>query len=241
MKDCAICLVSFRPNKIYSVFFEKFINYDIYVIIDDNDYNENHFKNNYPNINFIKIKNDDCSSNGFRNLSYITLRKEVTGWEKALYYFSHIKQNYKYIWFMEDDVYFYNENTLLNIDNKYKNIDLLCNSSFEEAKLNEWLWNMIKINYSPPYYCGMMCIVRFSNKMIQSIKEYAAKNNTLFFLEACYPTIAIKNKLSYIKNPQEFLSVTHRDNHNIDLLNKHNLYHPIKNLNEHIEARNKNS
>ena len=41
--------------------------------------------------------------------------------------------------------------------------------------------------------------------MIQSIKEYAAKNNTLFFLEACYPTIAIKNKLTYIKNTQEFL------------------------------------
>ncbi len=138
---------------------------------------------------------------------------------------------------MEDDVYFYDEHTLINIDTKYLNYDILCNSSFEEAKLNEWLWHMIKVNFSPPYYCGMMCIVRFTQKMMNCIKEYASNNKTLFFLEALFPIIAVKNNLIYYKNPNEFLTVTHRENHLLEGLTKYNLYHPLKNLKDHINCR----
>lgn len=172
------------------------------------------------------------------NTSYITVRKPIIGWDKALYFFSCINCNYDYIWFMEDDVYFYDENTLHNIDTKYDDYDILCNSSFEPAKLDEWLWHMIQINMSPPYYCGMMCMLRFSKKMIKSIKNYAKKNKTLFFLEALYPTIAVKCNLKYISNPTEFITITHRDQHNINLLTRENLYHPVKNIESHIKARN---
>jgi hypothetical protein len=235
----AICLITFKPNKIYLDFLNKFNTYDIYIIIDDNENDYSEIKIQYPKINFIQIKNEDCTKTGFTNTSYITIHKPVIGWDKALYFFSYINCIYDYIWFMEDDVYFYNENTLQNIDTKYTDFDLLCNSSFEPAKLNEWLWHMIQINLSPPYYCGMMCITRFSKKMIESIKDYAIKNKTVFFLEALYPTIAIKYNLKYVSNPIEFLTVTHRDNYDINLLNKDNLYHPIKNIESHIETRNK--
>ena len=96
---------------------------------------------------------------------------------------------------------------------------------------------MIKINLQPPYYCGMMCITRFSKNMIDSIKDYASKNNTLFFLEALFPTIAIKYNLKYYINPDEFVTVTHRDKHDLNMLNKTNLYHPVKNIESHIEMR----
>lgn len=232
----ALCLITINPNKVFLDFFTQFTKYDIYIVIDnDNDYTE--LITCYPYITFVQLNNENCLSNGFSNLSYITLNKNVTGWEKALYYFAHMEQKYEYIWFMEDDVYFYDENALLNIDKKYENTDLLCNSSFGEAKLDEWLWDRIQIKLEPPYYCGMMCIVRFSQKMLQSIKDYATKNNTLFFLEACYPTIAVKYDLTYIKNPDEFLSVTHRDIHTIDLLNKYSLYHPMKNIENHVDPR----
>jgi len=235
----AICLICNKPNIIWFQFLSTFQHYDIYVIIDDNDHDYEYFSKTFPSINFIQIKNEHCVCDGFSNLNFIALRKQVSGWEKALYYFAHIMKNYEYIWFMEDDVYFYDENTLATIDKKYENIDLLCNSSFEEANLHEWLWHMIQINFDPPYFCGMMCIVRFSHEMMQSIKDYATKYNTLCFLEACYPTIAVKYNLTYIKSPEEFLSVTHRDSHNIDALNKNYLYHPVKNINQHIEARNR--
>ena len=62
-----------------------------------------------------------------------------------VYYFSKkndLKQ-YKNIWFFEDDVYFHSEETILKIDNKYESQDILCNSSYKEENLKEWLWGRI--------------------------------------------------------------------------------------------------
>lgn len=79
---------------------------------------------------------------GIKNLNTITLRKEVSGWDKALFFFIYINRNYENIWFIEDDIFIYDENTLRNIDEKNPDADIICNSSFEEAKLDEWLWGM---------------------------------------------------------------------------------------------------
>ena len=99
---------------------------------------------------------------------------------------------------------------------------------------NTWHWNSIHIQYAPPYYSGMMCIVRFSKKMMQCIHNYATLHKTLFFLEALFPTIAIKNTLLYA-TPPEFTTVYYR--HDFNDINKSNLYHPIKNLNMHVQLR----
>jgi hypothetical protein len=237
----AICLVTLVPNEIYLDFLNKFKNYDIYVIIDDNTFNTATVKIKYPKINFIQLDNNKCTVSGYTNLNFITLNKPVCGWCKSLYFFSYINTIYDFVWFIEDDIFFYDETTLINIDNTYVKEDLLCNSSFEEANLNEWLWNRIHINLTPPYYCGMMCITRFSIRMLDSIKDYASKNNSLFFLEALYPTIAIKYNLSYISNPTEFLTVVYKHDRNheydITMLNKTNLYHPMKKMENHIKTR----
>jgi hypothetical protein len=241
MNSKAICLITFSPNELNLDFLSTFINYDIYVIIDDNLNTYSELKTRYNNkINFIQIENINCANSGFKNTSSITLKKSVAGWDKALFYFAcNHAYNYDYVWFMEDDVYFYNENTLIDIDNKYDKTDLLCNSSFKEAKLNEWLWYRININFPTPYYCGMVCICRFSRNMLESIKDYTIQNKTLFFLEALFPTIAVKYNLTYISNPIEFITVTHRENFslNYELLNKTNLYHPIKDVTDHIKIR----
>jgi hypothetical protein len=239
MNTNAICLITFRPNEIYLNFLHTFSNYDIYVIIDDNEDNFTQFKTKYTKINFVQLNNNVCTNSGYKNTNFIGIKKIVSGWDKALYFFSYMQIEYNFIWFIEDDVYFKDEKTLMNIDKKYVDHDILCNSSFEQANLNEWLWNIIKIQFQPPYYCGMMCIVRFSKNMIESIKDYAKKYNTLFFLEALFPTLAVKDNLKYIPNPCEFNTVTHRNIFDIYSLNDTNLYHPFKNINNHIKARNK--
>jgi hypothetical protein len=228
----AICLITFKPNTIYLDFLQNFKQYDVYVIIDDNQYYYQDIRLQYKNIHFIQLNYLVCLKHGFKNTSYITLKKEVSGWDKALYYFSN-QPHYEHVWFMEDDVYFYNESTLMNLDNHYHQ-DLLCNCSFQEANRKEWLWNRISIHMEPPYYCGMMCIVRMSKYMIQSIKVYATKYHTLFFLEALFPTLAVKYHLTYL-NPTEFNTVTYRDVHTT--FNHTHLYHPVKNLELHIKER----
>ena len=139
---------------------------------------------------------------------------------------------------MEDDVFFYNENTIIHIDNQNINDDLLSNTYGENSNGEKftWHWPKINIQYPPPYYCGMMCIVRFSNNMMKCINDYAKNNNTLFFLESLFPTIAIKNKLKY-NNPNEFNNIYWRQDFEKENINKNTLYHPVKDVNNHISFR----
>ena len=235
----AVVLITHKPNEINLRFFNSFTFYEIYVVIDDNSYSYDDIKQKYSNIHFIQLDNDICIQSGFVNASLIGDRNTCGhGWDKALYYLHSICNEFKFIWFLEDDIFFYDESSLKTIDIKYEKEDLLCNCQYnEEGEKNTWIWNLIKINYRLPYYCGMMCICRFTPKMLENINIYAKKNKTLFFLEALFPTIAKKNNVITIKSPEEFKSVTHRDVWNINDFNKNNLYHPVKDLNMHVDAR----
>ena len=90
---------------------------------------------------------------------------------------------------------------------------------------------------------GDRCIIGFSDEnerfpfIINFINDYANENNTLFFLEALFPTIAIKNKLNY-KTPIEFDKIYYRHDFTGEQFNINNFYHPLKDLNEHNSFRN---
>jgi hypothetical protein len=234
----AICLITLSPKKIWCDFLNTFTKYKIFIIVDDNNFDLSDFNSNYKNIHFIKIENKNCILNGYMNTSYITFRKSVVGWDKAFYYFGVENNSYEYIWFMEDDVFFNNENTLLNIDNQYVNDDLLSNKYDVniDGRKKDWLWNRISTSHQPPYYNGMMCIVRFSNHMMKCINNYATRFKTLYFLEALIPTIANKNNLKN-NSPKEFYNIHYRHVFKKEDINIDDLYHPIKDLQHHIYFR----
>jgi hypothetical protein len=232
----AICLITFRPSKIWCEFLNSFTKYKIFIIVDDNDFDLTDF--NYMNITFVKVENKKCKLTGYIDTSF-TLKKLISGWDKALYYFGVEDKTYDFIWFMEDDVLFYSEDTITRIDNQYVNDDLLSNTYNvnKDGNKSTWLWRRIHIReYRPPYYCGMMCVVRFSRKMMNCINTYAYKMKTLFFLEALFPTIAIKNKLLY-SNPPEFKKILYQHNFRGEIVNKYIFYHPVKDLQKHISFR----
>ena len=140
--------------------------------------------------------------------------------------------------FFEDDVFFYNEQTLLNIDIHYPNCDLLSNTYTENilGNKNTWHWSKITIQFPPPYYSAMVCSVRMSKLLLSKIKEYALKYKTLFFLEALFPTICMKYKLTHC-SPIEFSNIVYRYNYTIHDINKLYLYHPLKNIKSHLLFR----
>ena len=232
-----VCLICFKPNDIWINFLSTFLNYDIYVIIDDNmiEYKEKY--RDYDNINIIQIENQTCKENGYRNINFM-IGKEISGWDKAIYYFSCINTKYNNIWFFEDDVFFYNESTLIAIDYKYNDIDLLSNKYNENLSGDKryWNWKNINIQFPPPYYHAMVCIVRMSKTMISKIRDYIIKYNTMFFLEALFPTLCIRHKLTY-KTPGEFDNIFWRKHFNNNDIDKTLLFHPIKDINKHIYYR----
>ena len=232
----AICLITNKPANIFLEFLNTFTKYDVFIIIDDNSKKYN-LEDLFPRLKIIQMPDFACERVGIKNINAITLKKSVSGWDKAICYFAIYNATYKNVWFVEDDVFFNNEETMVEIDKKYINADLLCNSDLTFAKNREdWLWRIIDINMPPPYVCGMMCACRMSRTMISSLKNYADKNKTLFFLEALFPTIALHNSLSCLQ-PKELLTITHRNEWDIDTLTGNNLYHPMKKIEDHLVVR----
>jgi hypothetical protein len=233
----ALCVIFHRPKIYYFDFLNKLKNYDIYVIIDDNLIDYSRYKNRFENIMIIQILNGFCKNNGYVNSNRIGIKKMISGWDKALCYFSLINKKYDYVWFMEDDVFFYDETTIMNIDNKYPSFDILANCDFKEGNYSKWLWNIIKINLPKPYYSGMMCAIRLSKNVLDEIDKYASKNKCLFFIEALFPTIVSYNNFTYF-HPDELKTIRYKFEWNErNVINKTCLYHPLKDDRYHVYLR----
>jgi hypothetical protein len=232
-----LCIIANIPEKRWCVFLNSFKNYKVYIIVNDNEYDLTEYIRIYKNIQFIKIDESKCISNGYTNCEFSD--KLINGWDKALYYFGVENKNYEFIWFMEDDVFFYKEETLGKIDINYKTDDLLSNSYYSKTdnrRKNLWNWDNINIAYNEPYYSGTMNSVRVSKKMMNSINNYAIKNKKIFYIEALFPTIAKKNNLIY-SNPTELFNIQNSPNYERKDVNKTNIYHPEKDLNIHLYYR----
>lgn len=145
-----VCLITFRPNAIWCNFLNVFTKYRIFMIVDDNNYDTREFQTKYRNIIFVKVENTKCETSGYVDTNF-TLKKLISGWDKALYYFGVENKNFDSIWFIEDDVFFHSENTLLKIDQQYTYQDLLSNNYATNGDGNKrtWLWNKITIQKPP--------------------------------------------------------------------------------------------
>jgi len=233
-----LCLLCYKPHDTWINFLSTFTTYDIYIIIDDNstDYKEQYSV--FSNINIIQINDTECKQNGFINMNF-TIGKEISAWEKSLYYFSTINTEYKKVWFVEDDVFFYDERSLLHIDSQYDTSDLLSNYYHEnvDGDKNDWHWSAIDIRCQPPYYRAMVCCVRMSSYLLSKIRNYANEHNTLFFLEALFPTICKVNTMKY-DTPTEFKNIEYRKNYDDTDIDEHNLFHPVKDIDKHTHYRN---
>jgi hypothetical protein len=232
----AICVIGRKPNLIWLEFLSSFKAYDAYVVLDDNSENYSvEYETSFPAIHIVQIDDADCERSGFKNMNNLIFKKEITGWEKALFYFSG-KEEYDNVWFFEDDVFFHSEFTIKKIDLKYKDTDVLTAPYHISETGREWWWPLIKIGHDLPYYKAMVCGVRVSRKLLISITDYAKKNQTLFFLEALFPTLAFKYNLSYGK-PKEMIQIYFKHTWKLYNLNKNNIFHPVKNIELHKEAR----
>ncbi len=82
-----IALICLKPDEIYLEFLNKFSNYEVYIIIDDNSVNYTVlYQTKYSNLKFIQISEKVCRQNGFINVNKIGVKKLVSGWDKALCY-----------------------------------------------------------------------------------------------------------------------------------------------------------
>jgi hypothetical protein len=237
----AICLLAYQPSidliELYDDLYRGDI-YDIYVIVDDNKYDISELIEDFPEIQFIKIKEETCIKYGYTQLNFMVKNGEPSAWDKGIYYFcEENKINYKYIWFLEDDVFIPNTNIIKNIDEKYGYMDLLLKRDdlSKNGKFNypfnqkEMIDKYMNQELKPYLAKSMVCAIRISDMFIKKIKEYKSKNKTLFFLEFFIPTLAKYYNLK-TKKIDELQNIVYRKLWTIDDIFKEqkSLFHPVK-------------
>lgn len=228
----AICFIVREYNELLFEFAESCtFEYDVYIVIDDNST----IIPSKNNVNIIQINNQECLDNYFIKSTY-RFNQDVTGWDKAFYYFSNSVVNYDHVWFLEDDVYFGNSNILKNIDNKYPDIDMLCEGDRKitkdfppnDFKLPIEFRNTLKMSI----YQSMICAVRISKNVLNLLKLTAQKYKRLYFHELLLLSLVKHNNLSYLRI-EELSTIIYRHEwkYNIIKSKPSNLFHPIKDLN----------
>jgi hypothetical protein len=243
MTKRAFCVIGYIPNEIWLDFLNKIDNqsgYDFYYIIDVDyvDY-KSMYGNKYPNVNIIIISHKETEENYFINSSSRLGFPKIIAWDKALYYFCKLNTTYDYVWFFEDDAFLYDIQSVINIDKKYPQSDLLTKEYEvnENGEHNYWFWYGTDFIIPPPYYNAMICVSRLSNTLFQKIEEYVSESKTLLFIEAMIPTIAKHHNLLYEQPVEMNNSLQWRYDWNITNITPANLYHPIKNIELHNTIR----
>ncbi|HEY9003260.1 MAG TPA: hypothetical protein VIM89_18025 [Mucilaginibacter sp.] len=231
----AIAVICKNPHPVWLEFLSKFKAYDTYVIIDDDTNDLSSLQSDYPNVHLILVNGKSCELAGFTDTNSAHFKK-VNGWDKALYYFAVENTSYQRVWFFEEDVFFYNEDTIKNIDKKFPASDLLTAPYKISTSTSKdwWWWPMINIPFEQPWYNAMVCGIRVSGNLLDKIKAYARENRRLFYLEVLFPTLAIKNNLVY-HTPKQLEQIYFR--YDWRYLSKSNIFHPVKNIESHPEIR----
>lgn len=236
-----ICLVCREPHENWIHFLNNFNLYKVYIVINNNNFiiPENYEKK--YKIKFIKIDDKICYSSGFNNANRcenLPHFPEITSWDKALYYFSSINLNYTNVWFIEDDCFFINENTIKNINNKYPTQDLLTRNNdicYEESP-EKWHWKSITSLIPSPRASSLIQTCRLSKRLLEKINEYASINKRLILIEAMFNTLALQNHFS-IECPFELSKLELINYDKIENVDEIHIYHALKNMNKHKEIR----
>lgn len=245
----SISILCIKPSPILVDFLKELdtyhkqnsLQYDIFLVCDDNSetyYIDEHIK-------VIQLNNDLCKQGGYYSMldkgfqhKYNT---DVSAWDKVMYYLCH--NNYDYNWILEDDVFIPLVETIHKINSKYTG-DLLTstNGINTYGDISEWHWSneMYRadktVYFEPPWYNSMVCGCRLSSNLIDEIRKFVVKEDTLMHHEILFNTLAMKTGLR-VETPIELENIVYRKDYTFDDIDIDYLYHPIKDLTTQKEYR----
>jgi hypothetical protein len=84
----------------------------------------------------------------------------------------------------------------------------------------------------------MVCACGMSRKLLDEIKKYVKRNNTLFYIEVMFNTLAMQARLK-VTDVKELKSIVWMGDWDIDefLLLPNNIFHPRKDIGNHKNLR----
>lgn len=160
----------------------------------------------YDDLNVLNLDKDVCRAAGFHSVSiHHPNNFGVYAWEKSLYY-SCFHCDSEYIWFVEDDTYFRDAQSLVELSTMYRdnNADLLFNPwplrtddpLMEFTYENGSIWTPDKRFFGGETFTrAFVPVCRMSKKLRDLIARLAAEHNGLPHLETLIPTVCTRNGL----------------------------------------------
>jgi len=213
--------------------------FGVFVIEDNEEGEAGKILPQDENTILFRVNSDKCKENGYygTNIKGAThIDKEVVAMDKFLYLFSH-KSNWTYgeydnVWVFEDDVFIPSVETIINLNEKYKTQDLV--TPRNEPKLDnvpDWHWRFIFDKIFPPYFSSMACAIMVSKKMLKEISIYVSIEESLFYVEAFFNTLAMQATLP-VTDAKELKSIVWQGEWNIEHFNNlpNNCFHPKKDI-----------
>ena len=257
----AVCILMATPDTTLFHWLEhlKGQNISIFIMSDEErGITEFEHKNGFM---ILRIKATDSVRNGYQMLSNIQNRppkgiyavynmiknssppRLANSWDKALYFFNRLSpKQYKFIWFIENDVYIPSRISFLKVhqEAQARDADLVIARNDVEVSpftQREWLWTKIARTFKmpPPWYGSVACATGLSQRMMAKIDHYAQKHMHLEYLEVFFNTLAMHSNFS-VWNPPELHSIFVRKAWTCTDVKSQpmNWYHPIKNVREFI-------
>jgi hypothetical protein len=190
---------------------------------------------------------DDCSvdidqhliSNGFINLTRADHIKKPSAWDKAFYQIhqQQLLSSYDYFFFIEDDVYSTNYDSLIDFIkecNKYDS-DLITKSVRTQNHFPTWKrWKEQYISelLTPRQSFNPIC--RLSKDLIEKIFEYRDTINKFNFHEIIFASLCVQHSLKYIEYinhielKAHFGSIAFEPIFTFDTIPNHLINHPVK-------------
>lgn len=184
------------------------------------------------------VKDSVCIGSGYHNCMITGERKNTIlqrnpcAYDKLLYYYNKVSVETPFVFVFEDDCFIPSLNAIQNLIDKYSEFDLVVpNNNYKSDNLMDWHWESIYKKIDAPRYYSMVCAMGFSRNLLNVIDAYVQKNNTLFFTEAMFNTLAMQNGLNVI-DAFELKTIVWQGNWGLDefLLLPNNIFHPMKDL-----------
>jgi hypothetical protein len=191
----------------------------------------------------IHIADEMCEKLGYMNCNISSssthIKKNPIAWDKFLLFFCESAPEYDFVWVFEDDCFIESVNVLQNLNLKYSSYDLVTpNNLKNDGSAMDWHWREIYPLIEAPYAYSMVCGAGMSRKMLNTIHEFKTKNNSLFYQEVMFNTLALQNNLK-VMDAFELKSIVWQGEWGINefLLLPNNVFHPRKDIENHYALR----
>ncbi len=216
---------------------------DVFIIVDDNNYNNPLLISS--TVQFLQFNETVLMHYGFHRANIVGTRRPCSAWDKALYYFSRQSTHYSFVWFIEEDVFIPSITAFLSLHQLYSSSydlvtpDIKYNINGDSAS---WYhWRLVPGAFILPWAHGLVCAMGCSRRLLSAVNEYVQWRGHLIFIEIFFHTLAIHDNQMKVVAPVELNALVFRYKYAFEQIQAkpYNWWHPLKNVNQQREWRNR--